>query len=278
VATVPAPFVRTALPVLGRFEVDMPEAGRVRLATAGEDWLLTSLYWHGFPPDESTALRAFRRLARHSGVVLDVGANVGLFTLAAAVGNPGATVHALEPLPSSFDTLRQVVRDNGLHNVHVHETGLADADGEATLYVPRGGAASKRDASIVEGFREDCDAVPIRLATLDAFAADHALTGIDLMKVDVGSAEHRVLAGGTRVLERDRPVILCEVLRGTTEDRLHDVLSEHGYGYHWISGGGLVEQERPLGDPEYRFRDYLLVPREKRDWAVAVATGERAAT
>jgi FkbM family methyltransferase len=265
VATLPAPFLRTELPVLGSFEVELPDAGRVALTTAGEDWLMTTLYWHGVPSNEVSALRIFRRLALQSRVVLDVGANVGLFTAAASLDNHGTPVHALEPLPSNFQILEEVVRHNRLPDVRLHELALSDTPGRGTLYVPRAGAANTRDASIVEDFRDDCDAIDVPVTTLDAFAEDHGLAGIDLIKIDVESAEYLVLAGGEKVLDRDRPVLLCEVLRGTTEDHLHEVMRGRGYGYHWISGDGLVELDRPLGDPEYRFRDYLFVPEEKRE-------------
>lgn len=263
--TVRRPDLRLRMPVLGAFHLDLPDRGRLRGSTQVEDWLLTSLYWEGVDRSDAMDLRVFRHLVARSRTILDIGANIGLFSMAAALDNPTAIVHAFEPLPANFQIFSSMIRANHAFNVHGHELALSDHEGETEFFVPRqSGGMSVRSASLIAGFREDCERVPVRLATLDQFVAQHGLRGIDLIKIDVESAEYLVFRGASHVLRSERPVILCEVLYRTTEQQVHEEISPHQYIYFWISGEGLVEQTQFHPDPTYTFRDYLLVPAEKR--------------
>jgi FkbM family methyltransferase len=215
--TVTRPDRRLRMPVLGTFGLDLPDRGRVRFSTQVEDWFLTSLYWKGLDRGGAMNLRVFRRLVTGCGTILDIGANIGLFSMAAALDSPTSVVHAFEPLPVNFQILSSMIRANRAVNIHAHELALSGHEGEAEFFVPRQAhGMSARDASLIAGFREDCERVPVRLATLDRVVTQHGLRGIDLIKVDVESAEYLVFPGASRVLRNERPVILCEVLYGTT--------------------------------------------------------------
>src|ERR1700740_2290939 len=66
------------------------------------------LFWSGFGKGyEATSLQVWRRLAPHAHVILDVGANTGIYTLVACCVNPAATVFALEPVDRVFRRLKQ---------------------------------------------------------------------------------------------------------------------------------------------------------------------------
>lgn len=263
--TVHRPDLRLRMPVLGAFGLDLPDRGRVRGFTQVEDWFLTSLYWQGFDRKAAMSLGAFRRLVAGCRTILDIGANIGLFSMAAALDNPTAVVHAFEPLPVNFQILSSMIRANRAFSIHAHELALSDHEGEAEFFVPRNAEGmSVASASLIAGHRVDCECVPVRLATLDQFVAQHGLRDIDLIKIDVESAEYLVFRGASRVLRSERPVIFCEVLYGTTEQQLDEELSPHRYVYFWISADGLVKQPQFQADPTDTFRDYLLVPAEKR--------------
>ena len=263
--TVSRPELRPRMPVLGAFHLDLPDRGRVHGSTPVEDWILTWLYWNGFDQGTAMGLRVFRRLARGCRTILDIGAHIGVFSMAAALDNPTAVIHAFEPLPVSFRLLSSMIRRSRVANVHAHELALSDREGEADLFVRREAQGmSASDASLIAGFREDCDRVPVQLATLDRFAARQGLRDIDLIKIDVESAEYLVFRGAADVLRAERPVILSEVLLGSKEQELHAELSRHGYVYFWLAAEGPVEQAQFRPDPTSTYRDFLVVPAEKR--------------
>jgi FkbM family methyltransferase len=261
----PLKWARPRFPIVGRFPVTLPGRGRkvLLLSTDSEDWSLNELYWNGFDAADRQDLAIFRALAACAGTIIDIGANLGLFALAAARENPAASVHAFEPLPGAHHLLERMIQLNALGNVRAHQLALSDAQGASTLYVPHKLTGQVRDASLVQGWREGCEAVPVRLTTLDALAAAGGLAGVDLIKIDVETAEPMVLSGARQTLLADRPAILCEVLHGTTEDRLQEVMDGLGYRYFWSSPQGLVEHRELVGDDTYRFRNYLFLAEER---------------
>ncbi|HEX4612531.1 MAG TPA: FkbM family methyltransferase, partial [Urbifossiella sp.] len=121
----PAPDAVPPLPPGVRVvEVARGAARHRLLVRAGEEWLAREVFERGEYAGIST------RLLRAPPVVLDVGANVGMFAVYAALAyHPAAVVHCFEPCPATLDLLRPNVAS--LPGVTVHPVGLGPADGEA---------------------------------------------------------------------------------------------------------------------------------------------------
>lgn len=131
--------------------------------------------------------------------VLDVGANVGAWSLLAAAAFPNATIYALEIVPSTAETLR--ARTAGVSRIKVFDHGLADHTGTLTVRFnpaatthttftdyPHGWAGERIDARVMRG---------------DEFLAREGIASVDLLKLDVEGAEHLVLRGlGPALSER----------------------------------------------------------------------------
>src|SRR5580704_13125054 len=69
-------------------------------------------------------LRCWTAAAKGSKVVFDVGANAGIYSLAALAIQPDATVHAFEPTPEIAARLRETAKLNGLDRLYVHEAAV----------------------------------------------------------------------------------------------------------------------------------------------------------
>lgn len=146
----------------------------------------------------------------HGGdTVLDIGANIGWFTLLAAkhVG-PTGTVHSFEPRPITYSMLARTIAQNGLRSfVHPWEYALWDKTGE--LFInwsvntdnPGGSFVTKTDQVNLESVR-------VRAVKLDDLLPDVAP---DVIKIDVEGAEPMVFAGARNALRRRKPVILSEI-------------------------------------------------------------------
>lgn len=147
-----------------------------------------------------------RRELSQGQVALDVGANIGLFTLLMAwqVGATGAVV-AYEPEPRNLELLRSNIALNYAETwVEVRPCGASDAAGEVTLHrtarfqgshslLPLGGEAAGVDAGI-----ESVDPITIAVEPLDRLVG--RFEQVDLVKVDVEGAEARVLRGARQLL------------------------------------------------------------------------------
>lgn len=162
--------------------------------------------------------RAERRFVssflREGDVVVDVGANIGLYTVIAGhrVG-PRGRVYALEPTPATFQLLRANARLNGFTWVECVNVGLSDRAEIRDIYGANGDvlgvynslARPILDAPVSAGEQ-------VALTTLDEFVHVRGLIGrIAFMKVDVEGWEERVLMGADGTLSRpDAPVLQVE--------------------------------------------------------------------
>ena len=141
---------------------------------------------------------------------MEIGANIGLFTLIAAdVVGPTGHVYGFEPSSRIFERLLANIRLNGFKNVSRHQIAVGTQEGVATLTTPIDGfAAWSSLAHPIAGNRFATETV--RTRSWDQFARDHNLAGrVTMMKIDVEGLETQVLSGGIESLSRqDAPVVV----------------------------------------------------------------------
>jgi FkbM family methyltransferase len=187
---------------------------------------------------EISETRLVQSLLREGMTFIDVGANIGYYTLIAArlVGPTGA-VHSFEPSDAMRLQLEGNVHRNGFQNVVVHSEAVARETGEVEFYAS-GWDANRGTSSILPGGgRGAMRKVPS--VCLDDFLASLADRRVDLIKMDVEDAEILAIEGGRRALgATDAPPLIfeaadlspvAEMLRGLGYKirRLHYTL-EHG--------------------------------------------------
>ena len=146
---------------------------------------------------EPLTRRALADLLRPGAAFLDVGANVGYYTLLAAgrVG-PRGQVHAVECSAKNLAVLSENVRNNNLHNVKIHPFAASSQRGLLTLSVSPVGLSTFRPNSRwlkVEGLGEQ--------VTVPCVPLDEIVRGtVDVAKIDAEGAELEVLQGMSRIL------------------------------------------------------------------------------
>ncbi|UFQ20404.1 FkbM family methyltransferase [Streptomyces huasconensis] len=207
--------------------------------------------------------------------IVDVGANIGLFTLFAGSRCPDVRVHAFEPIPPVFDSLRRNVALHGI-DAKVYDCGLAAEAKEETFTFYRhntvisssvttteqahdlvrsylrnqeeltGGASGEAaaDDGLVDELvdaRLDSEEFTCRLRPLSEIIAEEAIDRIDLLKIDVENAEYEVLKG---IQEHDWPRIRQLVVElHDVDGRLDEVtalLKDHGYDLVCEQGNRLL--------------------------------------
>lgn len=123
-----------------------------------------------------------------SGVCVDIGANIGAFSIQAAhIG--AALVYAVEPEPHNVEALRQNIKINKMSNkVKVIDLGVSNFIGTATIS-DHGGDASIKDND---------DGAIINIITLDKLFHDNKISNVSVLKIDVEGSEPEVLLGASR--------------------------------------------------------------------------------
>jgi FkbM family methyltransferase len=163
--------------------------------------------------------------------VLDIGANVGKWSLVAAEMFPQATVYALEIVPATASELR--TRVEGQSRIKTFNLGLTDRTGTVTMrYHPSASAHATftEYPARWEGQRIGCPAM-----RGDEFLVREGIREVDFLKLDVEGAEHLVLRGFEELL-RERRVRLVQFEYGRVNILTRFLLQDFyelfaGYGY-----------------------------------------------
>ena len=172
-------------------------------------------------------------------VFVDVGANIGYFTLLASqrVGAVGRVI-AVEANPRTFKLLDVNVRLNGCTNVDLHHVAAGEAAGFATMFEREAGNAGGDQVDFAGGAAPG--SIPVE--RLDALVGD---LPVRLIKLDIEGAEAKALRGATGLLERgDAPDLVFEFtpkfLAGMGDDprELIGLLEALGYRLQTIGNAG----------------------------------------
>lgn len=184
-------------------------------------------------------LQLFLNVIKPGDIVVDVGANIGAFTipLAAAVG-PQGRVHAFEPQRIINQRLNANVAINDLYNVHTHLAAVGNESSFINIpiidYTSDGNfaAISLADQSIFQNFLHE--EVPlITLDSIDFTVPGSGLSCPSFIKVDVELMEQYVLEGARALLARCRPILYLENPCVMTSRPLVELLYELQYTPYW---------------------------------------------
>lgn len=194
----------------------------------------------------------FRGLVRPGMVVLDVGANLGLYTVVAArLAGPAGRVIAFEPDAENVALLRRNVEANGLATVVCERIALSDREGDVSLHVS---PDNKGEHTILPGVLDGATTATVRATTVDRYLAAHGIARLDLVKVDIQGAEPIVLDGMGDTLRRDRPVLFLEFyphgIRKAGRDPLAMLRTLESHGYRLAHVDQMTGAVRPVGDAE----------------------------
>jgi FkbM family methyltransferase len=198
-------------------------------------------YWLG--SYEMNKRLAFEREIFPGAVVYDIGANVGYFSLLAAVlvGQEGR-VFAFEPLPRNLDFLRRHVALNGLEDVvQILPVAVSENSGEAAFDL---------GASSAMGHLAERGEITVEMAALDDLVKSGELPPPDFMKVDVEGAEYAALKGAQYLLERYRPVLFLDTHQREAHQPTIELLQGLDYIFEILDGKPLPETKELIARPK----------------------------
>ena len=204
--------------------IAMPFVGNTRLLVRTGMHGATMNLYVGIQEFEDVAL--LLHLLRPEDTFIDIGANVGVYTVLAA-GVRQANVIAVEPVPATYDQFLDNINLNRIGgHVTAHNIGLAAEEGELRF------SASYGPTNHVLRAKEHGPSVTVPVETLDVVAAGRSPA---LMKIDVEGFEQEVIRGGHNLLSSPSLLALIVEFNGLGEqygfdDRTTDMLlREHGF-------------------------------------------------
>jgi FkbM family methyltransferase len=202
--------------------------------------------------------RFIREWVESDAVVWDIGANLGLFGLPAALKVSKGRVYMFEP---DVELAGNLLRSLGLqHNKKLNASvvclAVSNADGIQTFQISKFSRAMNK-LEAVGKFRENQIVVKERrsVATMRIDSLSEFLAPPTVLKIDVEGAEVNVLESGNATISKHRPTILIE---GPQE--LWDPMWAFFERHHYVLLDGSIEDKSPLAQPAW---DTVAVPAEK---------------
>jgi FkbM family methyltransferase len=215
------------------------------------NWALHKTYVFG--TYEPGVVQGLEELIRPGWTAVDVGANIGYFTLLMAnrVGPQGKVI-AFEPLAENFRILQENIQLNGHTNVVAENLALMSRTERIELRSATPGAITWV-ASVRIDQNSAVESQSVEAVTLDEYVQKKGIAKVDFLKIDVEGAEASVLEGATNVLNRDKPILLIEMHE---LDRFKDehpaILKLRDHNYHLRSLGVREWQEHFIAEPPGR--------------------------
>lgn len=166
-----------------------------------KEMLQRQLYFFGTYYLERNLLECWSELARQARIVFDVGANAGIYSLAALAANPVSIVHAFEPTPEIATRLRATAATNNLVQLQVHELAVLDHVCMAALNRCRGENDSNEGMNFVTAGAGGSSEM-VEGTSLDHFCSSREIAYVDLIKLDIQGQESAALKGAQSLLDR----------------------------------------------------------------------------
>lgn len=228
-----------------------------------DDGIVDALYFKNSVYSEITELKLFKELAKQSRVILDIGANTGLYSIISRKVNPGAKIYAFEPYFINSNRFKKNLLLNKIQNIMIVEKALGSLDGEIEFAVPDKDQICdvlSADIKFSNTFYRkwvNYKTVKVPQTTLDSFINKQKINVIDLIKIDVENYETFVFRGALKYLNSFSPLILVEIF--VDHDKItfyEEYLKPLGYNCYSILKEGLIRTASLFENPNCR--NYIL--------------------
>jgi FkbM family methyltransferase len=161
-------------------------------------------------------------------VVLDMGAHIGAFAVRAARLAQGGQVYAYEASPKNFALLTENRKLNNLGNLYIENSAVSNQRGLMPFYTPSDNRILGSLLQSTSSFME-----MVQTTTFSDIIAEHAISQIDFLKVDVEGAEFDILfANPDETLSKTRQIVMeFHEFKGDKRNHrdLVNLLSFHGF-------------------------------------------------
>lgn len=154
----------------------------------------------------------------HDGdIVIDAGANLGMFSIAVARHAPNAKVYGFEPVPTTFVSLKKNVAP--YPNVKVTNSGLGETVTTREMMVSSDVSSSNTFQGSVATYVVPGEVKPMQLSitTIDNVVAEEHLPKVDFIKMDTEGYEGKIILGAAETIKKFKPTIVMSAYHGAND-------------------------------------------------------------
>ncbi len=204
-----------------------------------------------------------------TGVVLDIGANIGITTGLIKLRRPHVSVVGFEPMPCNVKAWQRVVKLFRFSGVQLFPFAIGERKGQASLVLPVIGGVRMQGLSHVRhesirGYKGKEECFSVTMERLDDLGSLWNNRPVAAIKIDVENFEQFVICGARQLLSKDRPVIYCELWDNDNRRNCLSMLDELGYVAKVVRAGILTKFD-PMID---RNQNFFFFPEKQFDAAM----------
>ena len=197
-----------------------------------DEWIQQQVYFLGVYDEKG--INFLKKILKKGDVFVDVGANIGCYTLVAAklVGNFGE-IHAFEPVSDIYDRLVFNTQLNLFENIFVNKNAVHEKAEWLTLRL-----SDQKNLGMSSIFPHDSESgltEKVKAISLDAYVKEKKIRKADLIKIDIEGAELYALRGMRETLHNMKPVVMMEIAQNVLEnsifssDEIFSFMKDSGY-------------------------------------------------
>lgn len=196
------------------------------------------------------------------GLILDVGANIGIISVHFAKQFPNSKIIGFEPVPFNQIAFTRVCKHFNLNNIELEKYALGNSNEQTNIYVPvQNNVTMQGLANIKETDTKNAICYTIDVKKLDDIEKykNKAITAI---KIDVENFEYEVLLGAKQIIERNKPVLYVELWDNENRKNCINLLTELGYVAHYFSNNSWKKfnTDKPITG---KSQNFLFLPHSK---------------
>ena len=215
------------------------------------------IFWNGLTGGwEKVSLGLWIKLCANSDVIIDIGANTGIYSLIAKAVNRNSLVFAFEPVMRVFKKL-EINNQLNKYDIKCLQLAISNYTGTAIIYDLKSehiysvSVNKNLNDSNIETVKTE-----IKTITLNDVVEKYNLTKIDLIKIDVETHEAEVMEGFSKYLEKFKPTILIEILNDEVGSNIQKLVCDLDYLYFNIDENSGIRQVKEITKSDYY--NYLL--------------------
>ena len=245
------------------FEWKVGKAAKFRIRSDSEDDYFQLGYTNMISSYEPETLECWESVTKDTGLVLDVGAYTGIFTLIALRQGGANSCISFEPNPISCAKLITNIQLNSYtKKARVLNIGVGEEFSRRELKVPRlrngSSAVQVSDSKVKRNMDDWITLREIEILTVDEVVAERS-NRVSAIKIDVEGYEINVLKGAVNCLTVDKPAILLECLSLSDLTEIRSFLCDYGYLRVTSLDGLMMTREFPESiEDSTRARNYLF--------------------
>jgi FkbM family methyltransferase len=200
------------------------------MVVSPKEHIQKQILWYGYY--EKKYVLIWEKFIGENSVVIDIGANIGYYSIVASQLAKHGSIYAFEPASQTYQSLLGNIQANDLANVRPLQLAAFSESLEKQLFISQANNIGMTGLKKTMNFGNKIEKV--QAVALDEWVEQNKIGKIDLVKIDIEGAEFLALKGMAQTLKKSQPVLFIEIsvllnLYNNTPSELYDFLNKLNY-------------------------------------------------